>query len=262
MLNNIYFASILATMFGVVRLGYAYKQRSQANKQQRKLYQFEVDKIQQEHQISLLSAMLEGQEQERTRLARDMHDGLGGLLSGVKIQLSGLLPLSTDKKQLTIVEKALGHLDNAVDELRRIARSMMPEVLITYGLGEATKEYCNGLKKSGIPVTCQVYDYTNEMKPSRQIILYRIMQEVVNNAVKHAQASQIFVQLQQTEGIIYLTVEDDGKGFDTRETNVLKSAGLANIQARVEMLSGKLYVQSGTGSGTSFSVECPVNDIQ
>ncbi|MDR0793190.1 MAG: sensor histidine kinase [Chitinophagaceae bacterium] len=257
-LNKIYFASILATILGLMLLGYAYRQRAQANSKQRKLYQFEVDKIKQEHQISLLSAMLDGQEQERTRLARDMHDGLGGLLSGVKIQLSGLMPLSTDKKQYSIIEKALGHLDSAVDELRRIARSMMPEVLITYGLGEATKEYCNGLKKTGIPIDCQVYNYSNEMEPSRQIILYRIMQEAVNNAVKHAQASQIFVQLQQTDDMLYLTVEDNGKGFDTRKTNVLKSAGLANIQARVEMLNGKLYVQSGAEDGTSFSVECSV----
>lgn len=258
-LNKIYSVLTIACFLALLFLFYAYKQRSKTLAQEKQLHQLEVDKIRQEHRISLLSAMLEGQEQERTRLARDLHDGLGGLLSGVKIELSGLDPLTTDPRQQVIVSKTMHHLDNAVDELRRIAKSMMPEVLLVYGLGEACKEYCNGLRKSGVPVTCQVYNYKNDMSPSRQVILYRIMQELINNAVKHAGATQIFVQLQQNGDVIFLTVEDDGKGFDTQKLNELKGAGLANIRARVELLHGRMDIESTSGTGTSFTIECSTN---
>lgn len=257
-LNKIYSILTLAGFLVALFLFYAYKQRSKALAQEKKLHKLEMDKVQQEHRISLLSAMLDGQEQERTRLARDLHDGLGGLLSGVKIELSGLTILTSEPQQ-TIVTKTLHHLDNAVDELRRIAKSMMPEVLLIYGLGEATKEYCSGLQKSGLPITCQIYNYKNDTSPGRQVTLYRLMQELVNNAVKHAGATQILVQLQQSGNQLFLTVEDDGCGFNISEMNDLKGAGLSNIQARIEMLSGKLAIDSSAQRGSTFTLECSID---
>lgn len=258
-LNKIYSILTIALFLAAAFLYIAFKQRSKTLKQKQQLHSLELDKIKQEHRISKLSAMVEGQEQERTRLARDLHDGLGGLLSGVKIELSALQTPGQSSPQQTIVHKTLRNLDNAVDELRRIARSMMPEVLLTYGLGEATQEYCNGLKKSGIPVTCQVYNYRNDMSHSRQVTLYRIMQELINNAVKHAGASQILVQLQQRDNRIFLTVEDDGIGFDQSAIKALKGAGLANIQSRTEMLQGSMEISSAPGTGASFTIECSIN---
>ncbi|MFB6454008.1 sensor histidine kinase [Chitinophaga sp. Hz27] len=257
-LNKIYSVLTIALFLLALMLYYAFKQRSNALKQKQKLHDLELDKINQEHRMTVLSAMLEGQEQERTRLARDLHDGLGGLLSGVKIELSAINAPESISPQQTVVHKTLLHLDSAVDELRRIARSMMPEVLLKYGLGEAIREYCNGLKKSGVPVSCQVYNYKNDMSHSRQVTLYRIMQELVNNAVKHAGASEILVQLQQRDDRIFLIVEDDGKGFDKSQFQALKGAGLANIQSRVEMLHGILEVDS-SGTGSTFTIECAVN---
>ena len=255
-MNKIYAALAIALSPAGLFLYYAYRQRSKSLTQTQKLHELELDKLKQAHRISMLSATLEGQEQERIRLARDLHDGLGGLLSAVKMDLSGLTTLVTAPKQSAIIGKTLHHLDTAVDELRRIAKSMMPEVLLTYGLGEATKEYCNSLQKSGIPVICQIFHYKNDMNANRQVTLYRIMQELVNNGVKHASATQILVQLQQSGNSIYLTVEDNGLGFDKVQMSQLKGAGLANIQSRVEMLQGKLEVESTPGTGASFSVEC------
>jgi signal transduction histidine kinase len=227
--------------------------------QQQKLHLFEVERIRQEHQISLLSAMLEGQEQERTRLARDLHDGLGGLLSGIKLQLSTISPTLDVSQSQLLVENTMQRIDDAMDELRRIARSMMPEILIKYGLGEATIEYCRGLKKTGVKnVVCQVFNFQTTMEHTRQVVLYRIMQELVNNAIKHADAEQILVLLQQTGDMVFLTVEDDGKGFDTAAGNGLKGAGLANIQARVDFLGGKIEIQSETGTGTTILIECTI----
>jgi signal transduction histidine kinase len=113
------------------------------------------------------------------------------------------------------------------------------------------------LKKTGTDnIICQVFNFQADMEHTRQVVLYRIMQELVNNAVKHAEASQILVLLQQTDHTLFLTVEDDGKGFDTTVGNKLKGAGLANIEARVEFLGGKIDIQSEPGTGTAITIEC------
>lgn len=256
-LNRIYIAFSLTSFLTLLFLFYAYKQRVKAMKQQEKLHQMEVTKIKQEHRISLLSAMLDGQEQERSRLARDLHDGLGGLLSGVKIELAGFMQLLKDDNQQQIMNRTLQHLDGAIGELRRIAHSMMPEILMRYGLGEAIREYCQKLKSSGVNIQCQIYHYTNYMEPSRQLVLYRIMQELVNNAVKHAHSSLILVQLQQIEQYITLIVEDDGKGFDVKDLIAAgKGAGLTNIESRVEFLNGSIDFHSEIGAGTTVTIEC------
>ncbi|WP_181358375.1 tetratricopeptide repeat-containing sensor histidine kinase [Taibaiella chishuiensis] len=257
-LNTVYIILTLASMLLLLFVFYAYKQRTKALQQQQRLHALEVDKIKQEHQISLLSAILEGQEQERSRLARDLHDGLGGLLSGIKIQLSEMTPVLPDPKPQNLLQKILGHLDNAVDELRRIARSMMPEVLLKYGLGEATQEYCRSFRSPGLSVTCQVFHYTNRMAPERQTVLYRIMQELVNNAVKHAAATHLLVQLQESGEQIFLTVEDDGGGFDPELLRRVKGSGLSNIRARVAFLKGKMDIDSKPGTGTTILIESPI----
>jgi two-component system NarL family sensor kinase len=249
---------IMLSLLVVAALSYLfYRNGRKLLEQQRQLHEFEVERIRQEHKISLLSAMLEGQEKERTRLARDLHDGLGGLLSGIKLELSTVTPSQTTVHRQSLIQNTLQRLDGAMDELRRIARSMMPEILIKYGLGEATVEYCRGLKKTGTDnIICQVFNFQADMEHTRQVVLYRIMQELVNNAVKHAEASQILVLLQQTDHMLFLTVEDDGKGFDTTVGNKLKGAGLANIEARVEFLGGKIDIQSEPGTGTAITIEC------
>jgi two-component system, NarL family, sensor kinase len=250
---------IMLSLLVVAALSYLfYRNGRKLLEQQRRLHEFEVERIKQEHKISLLSAMLEGQEKERTRLARDLHDGLGGLLSGIKLELSTVTPSQTTVHRQALIQNTLQRLDGAMDELRRIARSMMPEILIKYGLGEATVEYCRGLKKTGTDnIVCQVFNFqVADMEHTRQVVLYRIMQELVNNAIKHADASQILVLLQQTDNILFLTVEDDGKGFDAAAGNKLKGAGLANIEARVEFLGGKIDIQSEPGTGTAITIEC------
>ncbi|WP_138484708.1 tetratricopeptide repeat-containing sensor histidine kinase [Dyadobacter bucti] len=225
--------------------------------QQKQLHELELQKIKQDHRISMLSAMLEGQEQERTRLARDLHDGLGGLLSSIKIELSQIAG-QEDTRLRTGLDRTLSHLDDAVNELRRIARSLMPEILMKYGLAEATREFCKTLKETGINLVCQVFNYKDSLAKEKQVVLYRIIQELVNNAVKHAAASQILVIIQQSGDTLFVTVEDDGKGFDMEKTNSKAGAGLSNIKARADFLNAKFEVQSAPQKGTSVVVECNI----
>lgn len=225
--------------------------------QQKLLHELELQKIKQDHRISMLSAMLEGQEQERTRLARDLHDGLGGLLSSIKIELSQI-GLDQNRQLKSGIDRTLAHLDDAVNELRRIARSLMPEILMNYGLAEATKEFCKNLRETGVNLVCQVYHYTDSFAKEKQVVLYRIIQELVNNAVKHSAATQILVILQQSGDTIFVTVEDDGKGFDLSKTQSGNGAGLANVKARADFLNAKLDIHSSPDNGTSVTVECEI----
>lgn len=232
-----------------------YRNNKRLWQQQQQLHDLEVQKIKQDHRISMLSAMLEGQEQERTRLARDLHDGLGGLLSSIKIELSQVShqPVQQVNEGIT---RTLSHLDDAVNELRRIARSLMPEILMKYGLAEATKEFCKNLKETGVNMVCQVFNYKETLPQEKQVVLYRIIQELVNNALKHASASQILVIIQQSGENLFVTVEDDGKGFDTTKPNTKNGAGLTNVKARADFLNASFDIQSTPGSGTTVTVEC------
>ncbi|HVI46057.1 MAG TPA: sensor histidine kinase [Chitinophaga sp.] len=222
----------------------------------KRLHRFEVEKIQQEHRISLLHAMVEGQEQERNRLARDLHDGLGGILSGTKLELSGAALMVSGHKGEEIVRRCMRWLDQASEELRRIARSLMPEILMNFGLERAFTAYCDTLRETGLHITCYVVNYKNKMDITRQMVLYRIMQELVNNAMRHAAATEILVELQETDDKLFLTVEDDGKGFDKVQLGNRKGTGLLNIQSRVEFLNGEMDIISAPGKGTTIIVEC------
>ena len=225
---------------------------------QRHVHELELHRMKQDQRIMMFSSMLEGQEQERTRLARDLHDGLGGLLSGIKIELSQVNPEHPAESRHNL-SRTIQHLDNAVNELRRIARSLMPELLMKYGLAEATREFCKNLSVAGkTSVVCQVFNYREKLSQEKQIVLYRIIQELVNNALKHADATQILVLLQQRDDILFITVEDDGKGFNVSDAEVKNGSGIANLKARAEFLNASIDIQSSPKTGTTVTIECPV----
>ncbi|MGS2760977.1 tetratricopeptide repeat-containing sensor histidine kinase [Sinomicrobium sp. M5D2P9] len=249
-------SGVLATM--CMAAYFIWRMNIQKKKQQQYLHQMELDRIKQEHKISMLSAMIDGQENERARIARDLHDGLGGLLSGVKIELSGGLDSSPPEKPGIIINNTLGRIDQAMDELRRIARNMMPEMLLRYGLDEALKEYCLSLKRTGVNITCQIFNYQNTLTESKQVVVYRIAQELVNNAIKYAQSNHILVELRQQDKGLSLTVEDNGRGFDLEEARQRNGSGLANVEARAAFLNGRLQIDSAPDTGTSVVLDCPV----
>jgi len=236
-----------------------YRNKKKLLKQQQSMHLMDVERIQHRHKSSLLSALLEGQEKERERLARDLHDGLGGILSSIKMDLSGIsCTLPNDIPQKKDLHLVVQHLDRAVEELRGIAHSMMPSILVNYGLAEALRAYCDQLRH--VPHTSvffQAFRYDNRMEPARQMLLYRIAQELVNNGIKHAEAKELLVQLQQRKETITLTVEDDGKGFDISRPN--EGAGLRNVAMRVDLLNGTLDIHSEKGIGSTFTIQCPIS---
>ena len=232
-------------------------------KNRQKLQQARIDELETEKQLTATEAVLKGEEQERTRLAKDLHDGLGGMLSGIKFSLSnmkGNLIMTPDNAQA--FERSIDMLDSSIREMRRVAHNMMPEVLVKYGLDTALKEYCNEIDRSGVIHTSYHSMGLNEteIEQTTAVTIYRIVQELVNNTIKHAAAKNLLVQAQyaKAEKLLSVTVEDDGKGFDIATLKNANGIGWSNIQNRVDFLKGKIDVQSGEGKGTSVLIEISI----
>jgi len=248
-------AALLVTGF----LGYRnFRNRQQLAMQQHELQQQRIRELEKDRQLIAVDSMLKGQEEERSRLAKDLHDGLGGLLSGVKFSLSNMkdnLVITPDN--MAVFERSLDMLDTSIRELRRVAHNMMPEMLTKFGLDEALKEYCNTVNATNLlAVKYQSLGMETRLDKSIEIIIYRIVQELLNNILKHAVASEAFIQLIRDTGRLNIVVEDNGKGFDTASLENSKGAGWVNIRSRVEYLKGQLDIHSDPGKGTLVNIEC------
>jgi signal transduction histidine kinase len=226
-------------------------------RQKQKLQQLRINELEAEKQLTATEAVLKGEEQERTRLAKDLHDGLGGLLSGVKFSLSNMKDnLIITPDNMAVFERSLDMIDASIRELRRVAHNMMPEMLTKFGLDEALKEYCNILNGTGLlKVKYQSLGMAARLDKSLEIIVYRIIQELLNNILKHASASEAFVQLIRETNRLNVVVEDNGKGFDTAILEKNKGAGWMNICSRVDYLKGQLDIHSEAGKGTLVNIE-------
>lgn len=230
-------------------------------KQKRKLQEQKITELEKEKLLLATQSILQGQEEERSRLAKDLHDGLGGLLSGVKLQLGamkGNLILSEEHGRT--FNKALVKLDESISEMRRVAHNMMPEALMKLGLEQALQDYCDGLSESQpLIINCEFHALENRMPASTEIVVYRIVQELLNNAVKHSGATTILAQVIRQGDNLSITVEDNGKGFDISKTDITKGAGLANVKTRVDYLKGQMDIQSKPGRGTSVHIDCIID---
>jgi signal transduction histidine kinase len=227
-------------------------------KQKQKLQQQRITELETLQHLSATEAVLKGEEQERTRLARDLHDGLGGMLSGIKYSLNtmkGNLIMTPDNHQA--FERSMDMLDSSIKEMRRVAHNMMPEALVKFGLDTALKDYCNDINQTGaLQVRYQSIGVENTtIEQTTAITIYRIVQELINNIVKHAAAKNAIVQVSKTTDKTTVTVEDDGKGFDPEILKHAKGIGWSNIISRVDFLKGNLDVQSLDGKGTSVHIE-------
>ena len=227
-------------------------------KQKQKLQQQRINELETEKKLTATEAVLKGEEQERTRLAKDLHDGLGGMLSGIKYSfqtMKGNLVMTPDNAQA--FERSMDMLDSSIKEMRRVAHNMMPEALVKFGLDTALKDFCNDINQSGaLQVNYQSIGLENTtVEQTTAITIYRIVQELINNTMKHAAAKIAIVQVSKTNNDISITVEDDGKGFNPLILQGAKGIGWSNIQSRVEYLKGTLDVQSEPGKGTSVHIE-------
>jgi two-component system, NarL family, sensor kinase len=256
-LNKVFVASIL----GLLVLGYLgysnFKKRQQLAKHQQELQNQKIIDLEKNKQLLTVEAMVKGQEEERSRIAKDLHDGLGSLLSGAKLSFINVQEtLQLPDLGKASYEKSLSLLDNAIVDLRKVAQNLMPEAMAKFGLHEALKDFINSIQtSSAAKIVYQQFGEQRKFDSMAEIFIYRIIQELVNNALKHANSSQIIVQLIISSRKVEIAVEDNGKGFDKENLAFTKGAGMANIRYRVQYFNGIYDIITAPGKGTSVNIE-------
>lgn len=218
-------------------------------RQQRRAVRFHEEKIR---------AEIKTLEKDRARIVADLHDELGPLLSTVRMQLNSLeTPIEQDH---LLIGKASNHLDNVLERIREISRDLMPQALLRKGLLTALEEFIGELNQGTGPRISLNAPAHLELPEDYQIHLYRILQEIINNALKHARATTIDVHIGQARGQIRLSVNDNGCGFDTGSINPdSPGLGLKNIMSRVDIMKGDVYLDAAPGKGTRYTIEIPLN---
>ncbi|CAH0216596.1 Sensor histidine kinase ComP [Pedobacter sp. Bi36] len=219
-------------------------------------HQQQIEDFNRRQKIKIVQAMLNAKEEEQNRVARDLHDGLGGTLAGIKINLSHY---ATKKKNNDDPElyQIMDQMEGSINELRRIAHDMMPEMLLKFGLEESLRDLCASLASEKLNIDFKYLGAKRAFLPQQQISIYRIIQEAMHNAIKHAEAKHILLQCSQNDNIFYITIEDDGKGFDPNY--LTKGMGIQNIKNRVAYLDGEMEILSAENKpGTSINIELNV----
>ncbi len=221
-------------------------------KQSQLLARQRIRELEKEKQLTATMALLEGENSERARLSRDLHDGLGGMLSVAKLKISNMKgSLTIPEEHVASFNTAIDLLDGSIRELRRVAHNLMPEALVKYGLHNALSDFCRSTGK----VSYHFYGSDRRFDEKLEIALYRIVNELVNNALKHSMADVINVQLIIDDSRASVVVEDNGKGFDKVVTEEGEGNGLRNIRSRINSLGGKLEILSSPGKGSEINVE-------
>lgn len=256
--------AFLATILAIYLIYRGYTSRLKSNqiiaRQKSELQDKQLKQIEQEGQIKAMESMLIGQEAERNRIGKDLHDSLGAMLSTIKLQMS-----ADANKNGSIdspaMKSAKEMIDEACEEVRKISRDMMPITLSKYGLHTALEELVDKYTFEGGPtVIYQSFGFNRVSDKDLDLFVYRIIQELINNSIKHAEAQEIIVQINYLEDLMMITVEDDGKGFEYNSTEY-SGMGLKNVEYRTQYLKGKVTFDSGPGSGTIVVVEIPVTQF-
>ncbi len=250
--NLLIIAIISLALFSV--LGFALWRRKNIHKQ--RLQQERIDNLQQKMEIERLNATIDGEEKERARIARELHDGIGALLTGAKMNFE-LVKKSNQYEHNADFIEGIKLLEETASGLRETAHNIMPEVLMQEGLSNAVRSFCERMTgKGGTAISFQTLGASENMDATFDLPVYRIIQELIQNIRKHANASTALVQMNfHDDGGVDITVEDDGAGMNVSASGKTHGMGLKNIQERVRQLNGRIDINSNIGKGTSVYLE-------
>lgn len=223
---------------------------------QRKILQEQQTKLRLEHQKSLMNAVVDAQERERSKIANDLHDGLGQLLTAAKMNLNAVTTMKGYTENINL-KKSEQLLENSIQEVRNITRSLVPGILNDFGLITALErlvDNCNATKRMKFTFSSHNID-ESLLESHIQNNLYRVCQEIVNNALKYSKAEQVSIQLFGRDEELILQVEDDGVGFDLQKTlKENRGLGLKSIMNRVDLMSGDMDLDTSLGRGCEYSI--------
>jgi len=213
-----------------------------------------------EEKTKRVSSLIDGQEIERQRLSRDLHDSLGQSILAVKIKLEQAKNASAEKNQQIIFETR-ELLKNTIQEIRNISNNLMPPVLEAFGIEHGLKNLCKDTtENTGIKISFTTENIPVSLDPRLQIYLYRISQEAINNITKHSSATLASVKISFCRDCISLNIADNGKGFEVQK-NTGNGNGIMNMKERVQLLRGECKILSSPGKGTRINIEIPVLSI-
>lgn len=237
---------------------YFFRQRLKNTQLNASIAQAKVNEMEQQQQILTMNSMIEGQENERRRIAQDLHDGLGGLLTTIKMHFSNIQNEISKLDELKALEKTGSLIEYANSEVRKIAHEMMPGSLVKLGLTEALSELSerNSIKGT-LDIHFEALNMNQRLNETSEIMLFRAAQEMVNNIQKHANATEVIIQLSDNGTDIELLVEDNGDGFDPDKTEGNFSLGLKSIDSRAKFLNGDMIIESKPGTGTTITLSIP-----
>jgi len=252
--RNYWIAAVLFLLFTGAIVTYLFHKRNR-QKQQARLQSIVME--QQEHATK---AIIETEEKERQRIAMDLHDGVGQMMSAAKIKLS------TIESDLVFNEDNLQHqfrdivnlVDDSCRELRNISHNMIPNGLLKNSLAFAVRDFLNKISSKVIKINLFTSGLDKRLDTNIETVLYRIIQESVNNVIKHAQASSLDIALVNEENQIIVTIEDNGIGFNAKEPSKYQGIGLKNIMTRVAYLKGNVEFDSAPGRGTVTIIHVPL----
>lgn len=224
-------------------------------KQKRKNQEFLT--LKREYQIKSLEALIEGEEKERFRIAKELHDGVNGDLSAIKYKLSSLLEMNNK-----VIKEAITMIDDSCKQVRAISHNLVPPFLEKFNLVEAAETYCDSMNAAhATTINFQNLGDDFSLSKKAEINIFRIIQELVVNSLKHAKASEIDVQISCQKDLLQIVVEDDGVGFDKEEVMEKgKGIGLTNIESRIKYLNAVVDFMSNA-KGTSYSFEIDINKL-
>jgi two-component system, NarL family, sensor kinase len=204
-------------------------------------------------------AVLEAEEKERKRIAGDLHDGIGQLMSAASMNLSAVSKdLSFENEDgRQAFDKAASLVDESCRELRAVSHNIMPNALLKAGLASAIRAFIDKIDHRVLEVNLYTEGFNERLPANIETVLYRVVQESVNNVIKHSGADKLDITLIKDEDGISITIEDNGKGFETSGISKFEGIGLKNMQTRVEYLKGSVEWDSALGKGTVVTIQIP-----
>jgi signal transduction histidine kinase len=214
----------------------------------------EIENLKTQRELTKLESLIEGEEKERKRLAQDLHDGINGELSVIKYKIDTVGQEKLNPKEKSEIDEAVHLLDKAIQQVRNISHNLAPPSLLNFNLNEAIKQNCHNLSASSdIKIDYQSFGSPVKLNLEYETAIYRMIQELLNNVVRHSESTEALVQINHHEDSLDITVEDNGKGYDTSVHHA--GIGLKNIHSRASFLNTKCVMESGEmGTSANFHI--------
>jgi signal transduction histidine kinase len=225
-------------------------------------YMKKVEEDKREMEKAFLNAIIQAEETERKRFAKDLHDGLGPILSTVKMSVSSVSRMEENESVKKILRNTDTAIDEAIKSIREISNNLSPHILNNFGLNKAMRNFINKINLSdAVKIDFQSNFSNQRFDNNIEVVLYRVLCELINNTIKHAKASSIEIVLKRTNNRIECQYRDNGLGFNPEKLSIahLSGMGYSNMVSRINSLNGNFDISSEMGNGTTATFSIPIN---